>query len=97
MLHGADDEPAASADVIADAARLLGYAPLPLVPFADAEPSMSPMARSFWADNRRVRSVQTQQALGRTWLYPTYREGLRAILAAESLSSKMRGTAALRG
>jgi nucleoside-diphosphate-sugar epimerase len=86
VLHGADDEPAASADVIAEAARLLGQEPTPLVPFAVAEPTMSPMARSFWADNRRVRSALTQQALGRTWTYPTYREGLRAILAAESLS-----------
>ncbi len=85
VLHGADDEPAASADVIAEAARLLGLEPKPLVPFAVAEPTMSPMARSFWADNRRVRSAQTQQALGRTWTYPTYREGLRAILAAEPL------------
>ena len=80
VLHGADDEPAASADVIAEAARLLGQEPKPLVPFAVAEPTMSPMARSFWADNRRIRSTLTQQALGRTWTYPTYREGLRAIL-----------------
>ena len=80
VLNGADDEPATSADVIAEAARLLGLEPPPLVPFAVAEPTISPMARSFWADNRRVRSAQTQQALGRTWLYPSYREGLRAIL-----------------
>ena len=44
---------------------------------------MSPMARSFWADDRLVRSEQTQHSLGRRWLYPSYREGLRAILAAE--------------
>ena len=83
VLNGADDEPAASADVIAEAARLLGRPPPPLLPYADAEPMMSPMARSFWADNRRVRSDRTQQALGRRWSYPSYREGLRAILAAE--------------
>ena len=83
VLHGADDEPAASADVIAEAARLLGRDPPPLQPFAAVEPTMSPMARSFWADNRRVRSEWTQAALGRRWRYPSYREGLRAILAAE--------------
>ncbi len=83
VLNGADDEPAASADVIAEAARLLGLEAPPLIPFADAEPGMGEMARSFWADNRRVRSERTQQALGRRWTYPTYREGLRAILAAE--------------
>ena len=43
---------------------------------------MSPMARSFWADDRKVRSERTQQSLGRRWSYPTYREGLRAILSA---------------
>ncbi len=83
VLNGADDEPAAAADVAAEAARLLGRTPPPEVPFDQAAAAMSPMGRSFWADNRRVRSVLTQQALGRRWLYPTYREGLRAILEAE--------------
>ena len=87
VLNGADDEPAASADVIAEAARLLGLPPPPLVPFADVEAGMSPMARSFWADDRKVRSAKTQEWLGRRWLYPTYREGLRAILAAEDRPS----------
>ena len=83
VLNGADDEPASSADVIAEAARLLGRDPPPLLPFAEAVASMGPMARSFWADNRKVRSAITQRALGRRWRYPSYREGLRAILAAE--------------
>ena len=83
VLNGADDEPASSADVIAEAARLLGQEPAPPVPFDEAEAGMSPMARSFWADDRKVRSARTQDWLGRRWLYPTYREGLRAILEAE--------------
>ncbi|MEJ1979196.1 MAG: hypothetical protein WDN49_26845 [Acetobacteraceae bacterium] len=83
MLNLADDEPAESAAVIAEAARLLGLPPLPLVPFAQAAAGMSAMARSFWADNRKVASRITQQRLGRAWRYPTYREGLRAILAEE--------------
>ncbi len=83
VLNGSDDEPASSADVIAEAARLLGREPPPLLPFAEVEPGMSPMARSFWADDRKVRSEITQRALGRSWLYPSYREGLRAILRAE--------------
>ncbi len=83
VLNGADDEPAASADVIAEAARLLGVPPPPLVPFAEAESGMSAMGRTFWSDNRRVRSEATQAALGRRWRYPTYREGLRAILQAQ--------------
>ena len=83
VLNGSDDEPAASADVIAEAARLLGMPPPPAIPFADAEVEMSSMARSFWSDDRKVRSVVTQEALGRRWRYPSYREGLRAILKAE--------------
>ena len=84
VLNGSDDEPAASADVIAEAARLLGQEPPPLVPFADVVAQMSPMARSFWADDRKVASAITQASLERRWLYPTYREGLRAILAEEA-------------
>ncbi len=80
VLNLADDEPASTGDVVAEAARLLGLPPPDLIPFDQAAPDMSPMARSFWADHRRVASARTQHALGRRWLYPTYREGLRAIL-----------------
>jgi nucleoside-diphosphate-sugar epimerase len=76
-----DDEPAAPADVVADAARLLGMpAPL-LVPFETAE--LSPMAKSFYDDNKRVSNALMKQELGVTPRYPSYREGLAAILAAE--------------
>jgi nucleoside-diphosphate-sugar epimerase len=80
ILNLADDEPAANADVVAEAGRLLGIEPPPVIPFEEAAKTMSPMALSFWADNRKVSSAATQQILGRRWLYPTYREGLRAIL-----------------
>ncbi len=83
VLNLSDDEPAANADVVAEAARLLGAPPPPLVPYAEAERTMSPMARSFWAEDRRVRSAMTQQTLGLRWRYPTYREGLAATLAEE--------------
>ncbi len=83
VLNLSDDEPAASADVVAEAARLLGVAPPPLVPYAEAEPTMSAMGRSFWAEDRRVRSEATQRTLGLHWRYPTYREGLAATLAEE--------------
>ena len=84
VLNLADDEPAASAEVTAEAARLLDLDPPPLVPFAEAIASMSQMGRSFWSENRRVRSEKTQQRLGLRWRYPTYREGLRAILQQET-------------
>lgn len=83
ILHLADDEPAESAAVIAEAASLLGMAPPPEIDFDEAEPTMSPMARSFWTENRKVNSRATQEQLGLAWLYPTYREGLRAILREE--------------
>ncbi len=83
ILNLSDDEPSESADVVTEAASLLGIAAPAPVTFAEAEPTMSAMARSFWAENRKVASRQTQQALGLRWLYPTYREGLRAILSQE--------------
>ena len=75
-----DDEPVESAVVVEYAAQLLGMAPPPAVPFAEAEARMSPMARSFWSENRRVANAATKAALGIEWLYPSYREGLAAIL-----------------
>lgn len=84
VLNLADDEPRSNADVTACAAALLGAPAPPLVPYAEALAAMSPMGRSFWAENRRVASRKTQAALGITWQYPTYREGLRAVLEAES-------------
>ena len=83
VLNLADDTPAESADVVAHAACLLGVPAPPAVPFAEAAASMSPMALSFWADNRKVASRKTQAALGIAWRYPSYREGLDAILAEE--------------
>ena len=80
ILHGNDDEPAASADVIAEAARLLNLVPPPARPLAELWPDMSEMARSFWSENRKVASHITQATLRRRWTYPTYREGLGALV-----------------
>ncbi len=83
ILNLTDDEPAESAAVIEEAARLLGMTAPKAVPFEQAVDEMSAMARSFWAESRKVSSRGTQHALGLRWLYPSYREGLRAILAEE--------------
>ncbi|HET6182035.1 MAG TPA: SDR family NAD(P)-dependent oxidoreductase [Acetobacteraceae bacterium] len=80
VLNLVDDEPAEPARVTEEAARLLGLAPPPELPFEAAFAAMSPMARSFWAENRKVANAATKAALGLGWRYPTYREGLRAIL-----------------
>lgn len=88
IFNFSDDEPAASADVVVEAARLLGIDPPAPVPYAEAAAAMSPMALSFWAENRRVQSVKTQAALHIKWRYPSYREGLRAILAEETAQAE---------
>ncbi len=56
VLNLADDEPAASTEVIAEAARLLGVKPPAEIPFEQARAEMSPMALSFWSENRKVAS-----------------------------------------
>lgn len=83
VLHLVDDEAAESAVVTAHAAQLMGVAAPPAIPFEEARARMSPMALSFWAENRRVANAATKAALGIAWRYPTYREGLAAILAEE--------------
>jgi dTDP-4-dehydrorhamnose reductase len=77
-----DDDPAAPAEVIEHAATLLGIAPPPLVPFAEAK--LSDMARSFYADNKRVRNDRIKGELGVELSYPDYRRGLADILTRES-------------
>ena len=83
VLHATDDTPAPSADVVAEAARLLGVAAPPEIPFDQALAAMSPMAKSFWSENRRLRNALTKAATGWAPQYPSFREGLRAILAEE--------------
>ncbi len=56
--------------------------PPPVVPFDEAE--MSEMAKSFWAENKRIRNTRVRTELGVDLLYPTYREGLKAILDEEA-------------
>ena len=70
----ADDEPAPAEEVIAHAAGLMGVPVPPEVPFEEAD--LSPMARSFYDDNKRVLNRRLAQELGVTLRYPTYREGL---------------------
>jgi nucleoside-diphosphate-sugar epimerase len=83
LYNVADDLAAPTADVIAHACELLAVPVPPLVPWAEIAPTMSAMARSFYAENRRVRNDRIKRELGVTLRYPTYREGLRAILDME--------------
>ncbi|MGB0747630.1 MAG: SDR family oxidoreductase [Magnetospiraceae bacterium] len=76
-----DDEPAEPAEVIRYACHLLGVTPPPDEPFEQARSTMSAMALSFWKDNRVLVNRRLHEKLGVILTYPTYREGLRAILA----------------
>ncbi|MAU48191.1 MAG: NAD(P)-dependent oxidoreductase [Yangia sp.] len=76
-----DDDPAPPQDVLLHAAELLDVAPPPEIAFDAAE--MSPMARSFYAENKRVSNRRIKDELGVQLRYPDYRAGLRALLDEE--------------
>jgi nucleoside-diphosphate-sugar epimerase len=76
-----DDEAAPPWEVVEFACGLLGAPVPPLVPIEQA--NLSEMGRSFFAENKRVRNDRIKSELGVRLAYPTYREGLRALLAAE--------------
>jgi nucleoside-diphosphate-sugar epimerase len=78
IYNVADDEPAPPQEVIAFACELLGVEPPPEVPFEEAD--LSPMARSFYLDNRRIDNRRIKEELGVRLRYPGFREGLSAIL-----------------
>lgn len=77
-----DDTPAPPQDVIGYAAELLGV-PLPeAIAFDEAD--LSPMAASFYAESKRVHNDRIKAELGVSLRYPSYREGLRALLDGET-------------
>jgi nucleoside-diphosphate-sugar epimerase len=81
VFNVTDDEPTPPGDPIVLAAGLLGVAPPPAIPYAQAAKTMSPLAASFYAENRRVRNDKLKRVLGVRLRHPTYREGLRALFA----------------
>lgn len=78
IYNVSDDEPAPPEEVVAYAAELLGLPLPPAVTFEAAD--LTGMAASFWAESKRVRNSRIREALGVELLYPTYREGLRALV-----------------
>ncbi len=80
--HLADDLPASQHAVVEEACRLLGSEPPPLQSLDEA--GLSPQARAFYAENRRVANGKAKRLLGWRPAYPTYREGLAAILRSTS-------------
>jgi nucleoside-diphosphate-sugar epimerase len=77
-----DDEPAPPQDVVSFAADLIGIAPPPEVPFDPAQ--LSPMAASFYGENKRVSNALVKRELGYAFRYPTYREALRVLVRSET-------------
>jgi len=82
IFNVSDDEPAPPGDPIMFAAGLLGIAPPPELAFEAAAPTLSPIALSFYEENKRVRNERLKSHLGVKLIYPTYREGLKALHAA---------------
>ena len=80
IVNVTDDEPAPPQDVVALAAETMGVAPPPETDFATAD--LTPMARTFYGENKRVSNAKLK-ALGYRMAYPTYRNGLAALWAGE--------------
>jgi len=80
IFNVADDLPAPPQDVVAYASEIMGVSAPPEVAYAAAD--LSPMARSFYADNKRVGNTKSKQELGWILRYPTYRDGLAALWQA---------------
>ncbi len=78
IYNVADDEPSPPQEVVTYACELLGVAPPPEIPFEEAE--LSPMARSFYADSKRISNARIKSELGYQLKYPNYRVGLKALL-----------------
>ncbi|MBT5571715.1 MAG: SDR family oxidoreductase [Alphaproteobacteria bacterium] len=74
-----DDDPAPPQDVVLHACELLGVSPPPEIPIAEAE--LSAMARSFYAESKKVSNARIKRELGVVLKYPDYRAGLAALLA----------------
>jgi nucleoside-diphosphate-sugar epimerase len=81
LFNITDDEPAPPQDVVAHAAALLNLPCPPDTPFETA--NLGPMALSFYGENKRVANRRMRDSLGYRPRYPTYREGLAAIVAED--------------
>lgn len=79
IFNVTDDEPAPPQDVVTFAAELLGVEPPPEIPFETAD--LTPMARSFYGENKRVSNKRVKDELGYSFRYPNYRVALRDLLA----------------
>ena len=86
VVNVVDDLPAPTTDLLRHAAALLGCALPPLEQFDQIVDSMSPMAQTFWSENRRVSNHRLCQELGYGLLHPNYRVGLQDCLDQDKLN-----------
>ena len=86
VVNVVDDLPAPTTDLLRHAAALLGCALPPLEQFDQIVDSMSPMAQTFWSENRRVSNHRLCQELGYSLLHPNYRVGLQDCLDQDKLN-----------
>lgn len=82
LFNITDDEPAPPQDVVAYAAQLMDVPPPPEQNFETAE--LSPMARSFYGENKRVANGRSKSALGLVYAYPNYRSAFARMWADQS-------------
>lgn len=82
VFNVTDDEPTKQGEPIAFAADLLGVSAPPVIPFAEAARTMTPMALSFYGESKRVRNGRLKHELGVQLRYPNYRVALRALFDA---------------
>lgn len=91
VINVSDNAPCPSSETLGYAAHLLGCKLPAVQQFEAIAPEMSPMALSFWADNRRVSNHLLCHELGYTLRYPSYREGFAASLAEEKQGASQAG------
>ena len=86
VINISDNRPASSLEVHRYAARLVQCELPSPIPFRNAKANMSPMALSFWADNRKVSNVRLREELGYSLMHPDFQSGLQDCYQAESFS-----------
>ncbi len=79
-----DDAPTEPVNVLAEACKIMGVDMPRVTPFEEASKTMSPMALTFWQDNKRVDNSRIKTELGYQLQHSGYKEGLRAIWAEEN-------------
>jgi nucleoside-diphosphate-sugar epimerase len=86
VVNISDNRPASRLELQRFAAELLGCSLPTPIPFSEARATMSPMALSFWADNRKVSNALLRDELGYSFLHPDYSSGLKDCFVAEGFN-----------